>query len=145
MTRPPISTEAGEPPTGGQAVAYFDGRDHLGEGLASKIALLNTLFGFDERTGQHTKLPPEPLRQEIFQFVFLGKTLRQRTRKPRAPNRFRQSELARVMRIAKPGDRVDVDPISGKISVAIAKPSGEPEAMDLDQWLAKREKNARPA
>ncbi len=64
--------------------------------------------------------------------------------KPRSPNRFRQRDLARALCVAKPGDRVDVDPVSGKISVTIAKPGAEPQAVtDLDQWLAKREKNAR--
>jgi hypothetical protein len=67
-----------------------------------------------------------------------GYTPQPEPEKPRAPNRFRQRELARVMRVAKPGDRVDVDPISGKISVTIA-PGGEPQAATaLDKYLAKK-------
>jgi hypothetical protein len=137
----PISTEAVEPPTG-YVLAYFDGRDHLGENLARKVALLKAVFGFDERTGQLTKpIPPKALCQDIFRYIFFGKV---RTRTLRAPNRFRERELARALRVAKRegGERVEIDPATGKISVTLAEPSGEPQVTDVDRWIAKREKNA---
>jgi hypothetical protein len=54
----------------------------------------------------------------------------------RGRNRFCQRDLARVMRVAKPGDRVEIDPVSGRIVVTIAKPGGEPAAdtTDANPW-----------
>jgi hypothetical protein len=47
-------------------------------------------------------------------------------RPPRTENRFRERELARAVKAAKAagGERVEVDPASGKITVIIGK--GEP-------------------
>jgi hypothetical protein len=44
---------------------------------------------------------------------------------PRTENRFRERELARALRAAKSagGERVEIDPASGKITVILAKPS----------------------
>jgi hypothetical protein len=46
---------------------------------------------------------------------------------PRTANRFRQKELARAVRAAKDagGDRVEVDPETGKISIVVGKRSGK--------------------
>jgi hypothetical protein len=64
----------------------------------------------------------------------------------RSRNRFRERELARAVRAAKcaGGERVEVDPATGKISVIIAKPDNEATTNNaLDQWL--KDKNARPS
>jgi hypothetical protein len=68
---------------------------------------------------------------------------RNRTFAPRGPNRFRQNDVARALRAAKAagGGRVDVDPISGKISITLTN-ADEPPA-PFDEWLAKRKTNAR--
>ena len=63
---------------------------------------------------------------------------------PRAPNRFREGELARAVRAAKPGggERVEVDPATGKISVYIGK-SGESLAdNEVESWLTKQGQHA---
>jgi excisionase family DNA binding protein len=80
VTQLPNNTEAYDPPTG-HVIAYFDGRDHLGENLSRKVALLKAVFGFDEHTGRFKPLPPKPFCQDIFQYIFFGKLLRQRARK----------------------------------------------------------------
>jgi hypothetical protein len=53
---------------------------------------------------------------------------------------------ARALRAAKSagvGERVEIDPVTGKISVFIAKPGGgQVSDNDLDNWLKKRERNA---
>jgi hypothetical protein len=64
----------------------------------------------------------------------------------RSRNRFRERELARAVRAAKcaGGERVEIDPATGKISVIIAKPDNEAATNNaLDQWL--KDKNARPS
>lgn len=52
---------------------------------------------------------------------------------PRSRNRFREVELARAIRAAKSagGERVEIDPVTGKISVILTK-SGE--ATSGNQW-----------
>jgi hypothetical protein len=63
---------------------------------------------------------------------------------PRTRSRFRERELARAVRAAKcaGGERVEIDPATGKISVIIAKPDDEAATNNaLDQWL--KDKNAR--
>jgi hypothetical protein len=63
---------------------------------------------------------------------------------PRSPGRFRERELARAVRAAKSagGERVEIDPATGKISVILAKSGGDSTAdNDLDNWM--KEKNAR--
>jgi hypothetical protein len=56
--------------------------------------------------------------------------------KPRSRNRFRETELARAVRAAKDagGERVEIDPQSGKISVILAKP-GESENKDTPERI----------
>jgi hypothetical protein len=60
--------------------------------------------------------------------------------------RFRERELERVARVARRigGARVVVDPVSGTISIIVGGKPGETEVSsnDLDNWLAKRDKNA---
>jgi hypothetical protein len=56
--------------------------------------------------------------------------------KPRTPSRFRFRELARAVRAAKAagGERVEVDPTTGKITVIV---TGKPEsAAPENPWLA---------
>jgi hypothetical protein len=57
-------------------------------------------------------------------------------RKPRTPNRFRERELARAVRAAKSagGERVEIDPVTGKISVILTN-SGEPETKDTPERI----------
>jgi|AmaraimetFIIA100_FD_contig_101_199577_length_2361_multi_4_in_0_out_0_2 hypothetical protein len=61
---------------------------------------------------------------------------------PRGRNRFREYELKRAVRAAKAagGERVEVDPMTGKISVVLAKP-GETQASDneVESWLSKQQ------
>ena len=49
---------------------------------------------------------------------------------PRSPGRFRERELARAVRAAKSagGERVEIDPATGKISVILTKPVGDSAA-----------------
>jgi hypothetical protein len=65
-----------------------------------------------------------------------------RMRTPRRPNRFRQRDVARALRAAKAtgGGHVEIDPITGKLSVIPAKP--DTQASVLDEWLAKRKTDA---
>jgi hypothetical protein len=62
---------------------------------------------------------------------------------PRARNRFREAELARALRAAKSagGERVEIDPTTGKISVVIGGQSSTTRN-ELDEWMAQREKDA---
>jgi hypothetical protein len=66
---------------------------------------------------------------------------------PRTENRFREREVARVMRAVKasgmPVKEIIVDPKTGRIAVVVD--DRDPTSNDLDTWMAKREKNARPA
>jgi hypothetical protein len=57
-------------------------------------------------------------------------------RSPRTPNRFRERELARAVRAAKSagGERVEVDPQTGRIIVVI-KPSTEGEHTDTPERI----------
>jgi hypothetical protein len=61
---------------------------------------------------------------------------KQRKFTPRTPNRFREREVARVVRAAKSagGERVDIDPVSGKISVILGK-ADEPENPDTPERI----------
>jgi hypothetical protein len=62
---------------------------------------------------------------------------------PRSRNRFREAELARALRAAKSagGERVEIDPTTGKISVVIGGQSSTTRN-ELDEWMAQREKDA---
>jgi hypothetical protein len=71
-------------------------------------------------------------------------------KKYRGPARFKKTETTRVVRAALaaglPVERVEVDPQTGRISVIVGKPGAAPADIDdLDAWLARREKDARPA
>jgi hypothetical protein len=64
---------------------------------------------------------------------------------PRSRNRFREAELARAVRAAKDagGERVEVDPATGKISVIIAAKPGESAAdNEVENWLSKQGRHA---
>jgi len=56
--------------------------------------------------------------------------------KPRTPNRFRERELARALRAAKAagGERVEVDPTTGRIIVIIGE-HAEPEPSDTPERI----------
>jgi hypothetical protein len=56
----------------------------------------------------------------------------------RQPSAFRQSDIAKLVRIAVRvgAERVDVDPVSGKISV-ILKTGVVSTQNELDSWMAK--------
>jgi hypothetical protein len=61
----------------------------------------------------------------------------------RTENRFRERELARAVRAAKSagGERVDLDPATGKISVIIGKTlvgGGAPDT-EVENWLSKQQ------
>jgi hypothetical protein len=61
-------------------------------------------------------------------------------RPPRTENRFRERELARAVRAAKAagGERVEVEPATGKIIVIVGKP-GKSEVTDneVETWVSK--------
>jgi hypothetical protein len=60
---------------------------------------------------------------------------------PRSPGRFRERELARAVRAAKSagGERVEIDPATGKISVILTKPGGDSAAdNEVENWLSKQ-------
>jgi hypothetical protein len=63
-----------------------------------------------------------------------------RRRTPRTPNRFRERELARAVRAAKVagGERVEVDPHTGKISVIVGKPGADGADNEVENWLSKQ-------
>jgi hypothetical protein len=67
----------------------------------------------------------------------------------RTPNRFREREVARVMRAAKasgvPVKEITIDPVTGKIAIVVGDPAGPQTGNDLDKWMEKRERDARPA
>jgi hypothetical protein len=77
----------------------------------------------------------------------MAKTNRSLNLPPRRESRFRESELARAVRAAKAagGERVDIDPKTGRISVILTKPGGEIQASDFDLWKEKRQKDAHQA
>jgi hypothetical protein len=58
---------------------------------------------------------------------------------PRTENRFRERELARAVRAAKAagGERVEIDPSSGRITVVIGSASKELGAAAWDEATAK--------
>jgi hypothetical protein len=67
-----------------------------------------------------------------------------KSKTPRSPSRFRERELARAVRAAKAGggERVELDPATGKISVYIGK-SGESVAdNETESWLSKQGQHA---
>jgi hypothetical protein len=64
---------------------------------------------------------------------------------PRGPNRFTERELARALRAAHRAGgvaRVEVD-LDGRIVLVTAQPESA-SGNDLDNWLEKRGKDARP-
>jgi hypothetical protein len=64
---------------------------------------------------------------------------------PRSRNRFREVELARAVRAAKSagGERVEIDPTTGKISVIIAtKPNESATDSEVENWLSKQGRHA---
>jgi hypothetical protein len=65
----------------------------------------------------------------------------------RGPNRFNEREVARAVkaidRAGKAIERVEIDPISGKLSVILAAPDARHER-PLDNWL-RRKQPAVPA
>jgi hypothetical protein len=69
-----------------------------------------------------------------------------RKRKPtRGASRFRQRDVARALRAAKAtgGGYVEIDPVTGKLSVIPIK--SDAQANVLDEWLAKRKTDADQA
>jgi hypothetical protein len=64
--------------------------------------------------------------------------------KPRSPGRFRERELARAVRAAKSagGERVEIDPTTGKISVILTKPGENVADNEVENWLSKQGRHA---
>jgi hypothetical protein len=64
-----------------------------------------------------------------------------------AVHKFKDRDVKRVIRASQQAgieiDAVEVDPTTGKIKVIISK-SGEASGNDLDHWIAKKQKDARP-
>jgi hypothetical protein len=59
----------------------------------------------------------------------------------RTENRFRERELARAVRAAKSagGERVEIDPATGKITVIVGGKSGESaKDNEVENWLSKQ-------
>jgi hypothetical protein len=65
---------------------------------------------------------------------------KQRKFTPRTRNRFRERELARAVRAARAagGERVEIDPATGKISVILAKPGEGAADNEVENWLSKQ-------
>jgi hypothetical protein len=63
---------------------------------------------------------------------------------PRNRNRFREVELARAVRAAKEagGERVEVDPATGKISVILTKSGESATDSEVENWLSKQGRHA---
>lgn len=63
---------------------------------------------------------------------------------PRARNRFREVEVARAIRAAKAagGERVEIDPETGKISVIIGGNKAEVTDNEIESWLSKQGQHA---
>jgi hypothetical protein len=59
--------------------------------------------------------------------------------KGRGPSKFRKTEATRLVRAALDAglsvNRVEHDPVSGRITVFPGKPSGEPSKSDFDKWM----------
>jgi hypothetical protein len=69
---------------------------------------------------------------------------RPKTKKAKRPNRFRERELARAVRAAKSagGERIEIDPTTGKISVILAKPGESTTDNEVEDWLSKQGRRA---
>ena len=59
---------------------------------------------------------------------------------PRSRSRFLETELARAVRAARAagGERVEVDPLTGKISVIVGKPAEAVADNEVENWLNKQ-------
>jgi hypothetical protein len=59
---------------------------------------------------------------------------------PRRPSTFRQRDIAAVIKAARAAgctiNHVEIDPITGRITIMIGAPGELKEASDLDRWLA---------
>ena len=57
----------------------------------------------------------------------------------RTENRFREREVSRALKAARKAhaevDRVEIDPVSGKIAVILAKPGATESATAVQPWL----------
>jgi hypothetical protein len=62
-------------------------------------------------------------------------------RPPRTRNRFRERELARVVRAVEAGGggHVELDPATGKYVIIVGgKPGAEPSDNEVENWLSKQ-------
>jgi hypothetical protein len=92
--------------------------------------------GFDIIIGALTELPPGDQRRVIAASrAAFGLDAK------RSPNRFRERELARAVRVTQSagGGRVEIDPITGKISVVIGKKGESPADNEVEEWLSKQQ------
>jgi hypothetical protein len=65
---------------------------------------------------------------------------------PRGPSTFKFCDLSRALRAAKQaGVEVDVEITKGKMTVVTKQGDDSRATGDLDQWVAKRGKDARSA
>ena len=59
---------------------------------------------------------------------------------PHQARSFRQSYLKRIIRAARAAGvkdaRLEIDPVTGKISITIGDNSGTEKISDLDKWIA---------
>jgi hypothetical protein len=105
------------------------GPGHLGEYLSPRVARLKAVFGFDEHTGQFTKLPPKPIRQDILTHILFDRVSRER--KPRKP---RKPTLASV---AKQASKAGIEVARYEVksdSINIITGKGEPVTPE-NPWL----------
>jgi hypothetical protein len=70
-------------------------------------------------------------------------------RPPRSRNAFKVSEIVRASKAAAMANidvaSIDINPMTGVISLVVRGGQQESKAADLDLWVAKRGKDARPA
>jgi hypothetical protein len=63
---------------------------------------------------------------------------------PRSPCSFRETDVRRAVRAARTSgidiDRLEIEPVTGKITIMTRSSSGAEKINDLDKWIAE---NAR--
>jgi hypothetical protein len=136
MTHSPHSTEAGEPRTG-YVIPLFHPKADLCADLAPRVALLKTILGFDEHTGQFTKpLPSQPFQSHLLTYILFDKVCERRTRKPPKPRLRTLVERAE----AATGKTVTaITTLTDGVKLDLGIESAEPE----NPWLADLRKETK--
>ena len=61
---------------------------------------------------------------------------------PRRPCTFRETDIKRALRAVRAAGiedaRLEIEPVTGKILIAIGSGSGAEKITDLDRWVAER-------